>query len=446
MILIVDDDKSVRLSLTVSLRHSGYETATAEGPEEAIASVRANKPDLVIMDMNFGSGVDGGDGLELLARLKVLCPNVPVILITAWGTIPLAVEGVKLGAFDFITKPWNPHMILKRISTALEISSQNSVSTDKFERSGIIGRSKALNAVLDMASRIAGTDASVLITGENGTGKELLAREIHRNSKRANGPFVAVNLGGIPQSLFESEMFGHVRGAFTGATGERKGRFETADGGTIFLDEIGELDLNSQVKLLRVLQEHTFEPLGESRPRHTDIRVICATNADLASMMQEKTFREDLYYRINTITLRMPSLAERREDIPMLVRHFAAELGKDGSAPVFTEEAIGILRRLPYPGNIRQLKNLVTRAVYISDGKTVSAEDIHLASGPENGLQGEKQRSTDTTDKRTLGERERDAISEALRQHSGNLSAAAASLGITRQSLYRRMEKFGIKL
>ena len=439
MILIVDDDKAVRLSLSVSLRHSGYEIVAVEGPDEALAAVRAQCPELVIMDMNFGGGTDGADGLALLQRVKVLCPGTPVILITAWGSIPLAVEGVKLGAFDFMTKPWNPRLLLQRVATALEIATPKVGGV--FERSGIIGHSSALSDVLDMAARIAPTDASVLITGENGTGKELLARAIHDNSTRRNGPFVAVNLGGIPQSLFESEMFGHVRGAFTGAVGERKGRFEMADGGTIFLDEIGELDVNSQVKLLRVLQEHTFEPLGDSRPRRVDIRVVCATNADLSAMMAERTFREDLYYRINTITMRMPSLAERRDDIPSLVRHFAASHGS--TAPEFSPEAMAVLQRLPYPGNIRQLKSIVARAAYIAAGAAVSADDVRRAAGSE------PMRLTPASpagpDTRTLDEMERDAVAEALRRYPGNLTAAAASLGITRQSLYRRMEKFGFQ-
>lgn len=437
MILIVDDDKAVRLSLSVSLRHSGYEVMAVEGPDEALAAVRARCPDLVIMDMNFGGGTDGADGLALLQRVKVLCPGTPVILITAWGSIPLAVEGVKLGAFDFMTKPWNPRLLVQRVATALEIASPTDKSS--FERPGIIGRSSALTDLLDMAARIAPTDASVLITGENGTGKELIARAIHENSARRNGPFVAVNLGGIPQSLFESEMFGHVRGAFTGAVGERKGRFELADGGTIFLDEIGELDINSQVKLLRVLQEHTFEPLGDSRPRRTDIRVICATNADLPAMMAERTFREDLYYRINTITMRMPSLAERRDDIPLLVRHFAA-----GHSADFSPEAMEVLRRLPYPGNIRQLKSIVSRAAYIAASTSVSADDVRRAADSEPLRQAEVL-SPAIPEKRTLEEIERDAVADALRRNPGNLSAAAAALGITRQSLYRRMEKFGFE-
>lgn len=438
MILIVDDDKAVRLSLSVSLRHSGYEVTAVEGPDEALAAVRAHCPDLVIMDMNFGGGTDGADGLGLLQRVKVLCPGVPVILITAWGSIPLAVEGVKLGAFDFMTKPWNGRLLVLRVATALEIASPTKKSA--FDRPGIIGQSPALADLLDMAARIAPTDASVLITGENGTGKELLARAIHDNSTRRNGPFVAVNLGGIPQSLFESEMFGHVRGAFTGAIGERKGRFEMADGGTIFLDEIGELDVNSQVKLLRVLQEHTFEALGDSRPRRVDIRVICATNADLGAMMRERTFREDLYYRINTITMRMPSLGERRDDIPLLVRHFAAGHGTD-----FSPEAIEVLRRLPYPGNIRQLKSIVSRASYISAGPAVSADDVRRAAGAEPIQAGAATPAAPMPEKRTLEEMERDAVADALRRNPGNLSAAAAALGITRQSLYRRMEKFGFE-
>lgn len=311
MILIVDDDAAVRLSLKLLLSRNGFETCEASSPKEAMTVVRTTTPRLVILDMNFSRTTTGEEGLVLLRQIKIFHPTVPVILITAWGSIPLAVEGVRAGAFDFITKPWDNQALLQRVNVALDLSTP-AVEQDKdgFDASFIIGRSPALLNVLDTVRRIAATDAPVLIMGENGTGKELIAEAIHRNSQRKDKQMVKVNLGGISSSLFESEMFGHRKGAFTGAVADRKGRFAIADGGTIFLDEIGELDLNCQVKLLRVLQEHTYEMLGDSKPLHSDIRAICATNADLPAMVAAKTFREDLFYRINLITVTLPPLRE----------------------------------------------------------------------------------------------------------------------------------------
>lgn len=282
---------------------------------------------------------------------------------------------------------------------------------------------------IETARRISKTNAAVLITGESGTGKELIAELIHRNSRRKDSPFVKVNLGGVSQSLFESEMFGHKKGAFTDAVNDRKGRFEMADGGTIFLDEIGELDLSCQVKLLRVLQEQQFEPLGDSRTRQVDIRIVSATNADLAQMVNDKSFREDLFYRINLITIHLPPLRERREDIPLLVRHFAADAAKrNGIAPAeFPEETMQRFAALPYPGNIRELKNLVERVVLV--GESV-LDDITLTSLPEQST--------------GLHDMERQAVETALRKCEGNISQAAELLGISRPALYRRMEKYGI--
>ncbi|MDE7152310.1 MAG: sigma-54 dependent transcriptional regulator, partial [Candidatus Amulumruptor sp.] len=300
MILIVDDDKVIRLSLSMLLKRAGYETLTASDAAEALEAVRRHPFRLIVMDMNYSRNTSGEEGLELLRKVKIFQPEVPVILITAWGSIPLAVEGMKAGAFDFITKPWNNYFLLQRIETALKLSEaplpSDERDADDFDRAGIIGESEGLMRVLDTVKRVAKTDAPILVTGETGTGKELIARAVHVNSRRCGGPLVTVNLGGISQSLFESEMFGHAKGAFTGATGSRKGRFELADTGTIFLDEIGDLDMSCQVKLLRVLQQHTFEALGDSTPRKTDIRVVCATNADLPVMVAERSFREDLYY------------------------------------------------------------------------------------------------------------------------------------------------------
>lgn len=294
MILIVDDDKAIRQSLALVLKRKGYETALAGNPDEALGMLRKHKFRLVIMDMNYSLSTTGEEGIHLLRQTKIFQPDTPVILITAWGSIELAVEGMRFGAFDFITKPWNNHLLLQRIETALSLSSPATDSDRNpadFDRCGFIGENPRVKELLKTVERIAPTDAPVLVLGENGTGKELIANAIHKNSRRKNAPFVMVNLGGISTSLFESEMFGHSKGAYTGAVSERKGRFELADKGTIFLDEIGDLTQDCQVKLLRVLQQHTFERLGESRTRKTDIRAICATNADLPAMVREHTFR-----------------------------------------------------------------------------------------------------------------------------------------------------------
>lgn len=446
MILIADDDKTVLLSLKLLLTRKGYEVVTATSREEAMRIVREREPQLILMDMNYSLSTTGDEGLILLRQVKLFRPDTPVILMTAWGSIPLAVKGIQAGAFDFVTKPWDNATLLGRIATALELTekySRDNASDDSaFDRGGIIGKSPALTKVLDTVACVAETDASILIMGENGTGKELIAEAVHANSRRADGPFIKVNLGGISQSLFESEMFGHKKGAFTGATSDRKGRFELADKGTIFLDEIGDLDPSCQVKLLRVLQEHTFEPLGDSRPRRTDIRVVCATNADLPAMVAEGRFREDLYYRINLITVTLPPLRGRREDIPLLVRHFASQHSTSGSSPEITDDAMRYLSSLPYPGNIRELKNLVERTMLVGCDGAFTAE--HFAAQYHAPVRTTDSAGGDKLKGLTLEEVERAAIEEALRQYDGNLSRVALALGITRQSLYRRMGKYGI--
>ena len=381
MILIVDDDIAIRHSLGLMLKRARYDVEAVASPGEAIEVVRRQTPQLILMDMNFSLTTSGDDGIELLQKVKIFCPDTPVILITAWGSIDLAVRGMRAGAFDFVTKPWNNMTLMQRIETALSLSKSKDASVGikqedaAFDRTLIVGRSKAITDVLSTIERIAKTNASVLITGESGTGKELIAETIHRNSRRARNSFVKVNLGGISHTLFESEMFGHKKGAFTDATSDRVGRFELADKGTIFLDELGELDLACQVKLLRVLQEQTFEVLGDSRPRKVDIRVVCATNADLTKMVAERTFREDLYYRINLITLHLPPLRERREDIPLLVRHFASLATESNNMPKIdiTDEAMEYLWRQPFPGNVRELKNLVERAILMSGKKVLTS-------------------------------------------------------------------------
>ncbi len=444
MILVIDDDKSVCLSLKLLLKRMDYEVEAAHNQAEAMEIVRRTEPSLILMDMNFSLSTSGDEGLILLRQVKLFRPDVPVILMTAWGSIPLAVEGIRAGAFDFITKPWDNHLLLQRIATAIDLSAKKPATDDDsavFDRTRIIGNSPELNRVLDTIKRVANTDASVLITGENGTGKELIAEALHANSRRRGKPFVKVNLGGISQTLFESEMFGHKKGAFTGATSDRVGRFELAHTGTIFLDEIGDLDMGCQVKMLRVLQEHTFEPLGDSHPVKVDVRVVCATNADLSKMVADKTFREDLFYRINLITVELPPLRERRGDIPLLVRHFASAVARDNNLeqPVITSDAMAYLSRLPYPGNIRELKNLVERTLLVGSDGLFEARHFEAQTQPTDSNAVPKTGLT-------LEETERQSIINALEKSRGNMTQAALLLGISRQSLYRRMEKYGVNI
>ena len=446
MLLIIDDDSGVRSSLSFMLKRAGYQVIAVTGPREAMEVVRSEAPSLILMDMNFTLSTSGEEGLTLLKQVKVFRPDVPVILMTAWGSIQLAVQGMQAGAFDFITKPWNNAALLQRIETALELTATPKDTPQEqsgtLNRSHIIGKSRGLMEVLNTVARIAPTNAPVLITGESGTGKELIAEAIHINSQRVRQPFVKVNLGGISQSLFESEMFGHKKGAFTDATADRMGRFEMANKGTIFLDEIGDLDPSCQVKLLRVLQDQTVEVLGDSRPRKTDIRVVSATNADLSKMVSEHTFREDLFYRINLITVKLPALRERREDIPLLARHFADRQAEINNLPrtEFSSDALNFLSRLPFPGNIRELKNLVERTILVSGKEVLNAIDF------ENQYQrhDESVATSSSFAGMTLDEIEKQTILQALERYKGNLSQVATALGISRAALYRRLEKYDI--
>ena len=460
MILVVDDDKSIRLTLKSILERNEYEVILAEEPKAAIQIIRTTpNVELVLMDMNYNiyrtSSNDGEEGLTLLKQIKVFRPDVPCILMTAWGSIDLAVRGMRAGAFDFITKPWDNGVLLERIETARSLTptplrgeglSATKASPLLGEGPGVrlLGvRLPSLSNIYSTVARVAPTNAPVLITGESGTGKELIAEAIHRQSKRANGPFVKVNLGGISSTLFESEMFGHKKGSFTDATSDRIGRFELAKGGTIFLDEIGELSLASQVKLLRVLQDQTYEVLGDSHTLRTDVRVVCATNADLRAMVEEKTFREDLFYRINLINLHLPPLRERREDIPLLVEHFLREACLANNFPVVTasHEAIAYLQTLPFPGNIRELKNLVERALLMHDlaSPQLTAAEFAAPSHPVPVPSASPEGPA-----ATLDDLERTAIAACIQKHNGNLSLVAKELGISRGALYRKIEKHGL--
>jgi two-component system NtrC family response regulator len=447
MILIVDDDSAVRSSLSFLLKHAGFDAQAVATPQEALDRVRTIAPQLILMDMNFSLSTSGKEGIQLLRQVKVFQPETPVILITAWGSISLAVEGMRAGAFDFVTKPWNNLTLMHSIQTALELNEQKKQESLPFNRTNfcfdkIIGKSEALMEILEMVSRIAPTNASVLVTGESGTGKELIAEAIHANSPRSGEPFVKVNLGGLTQSLFESEMFGHKKGAFTDAYIDRTGRFEMADKGTIFLDEIGDLELSCQVKLLRVLQDQTFEALGDSHPRKVDVRVVSATNHNLPDKVADRTFREDLFYRINLITIHLPPLRERREDIPLLARYFAARQAEANRLPVpgFSPAALSYLQSLPYPGNIRELKNLVERTLLMSGKPVLDEVDF---TGP--GARSRTAQGVILDGGISLNEVEKRSILQAMEKYNGNLSQVASSLGISRSSLYRRLEKYGIQ-
>lgn len=452
MILIVDDDIAVRTSLSLLLKQSGFLPLSASNPGEGMTILADEKPEAVILDLNFGNTTSGEEGLSFLEKIKTIYPGIPVILITAWASISLAVEGIKKGAFDFVSKPWNNNDLLKTIQTAIELNKEPYPGREKkrneldkkFNFESIIGEDSKLTEILETIGRVSKTDAPVLILGESGTGKELIAEAIHNNSPRKNAPFVKVNLGGISSSLFESEMFGHKKGAFTDAYSDRKGRFEVADQGTIFLDEIGDLDFNSQVKLLRVLQDKTYQVLGESASRRTDVRIICATNRDLKEMVNKGTFREDLFYRINLITVNIPPLRDRKNDIALLIRFFMKNLeGIYNTGDIIVNnKTIKWLQNMSYPGNIRELKNLVERTWLLAGKNELDIPDFEKALEQTS----HSLKSTNFPDPgtMTLDEIEKEMIVKAYDKYRGNISKIAKSLGLSRGALYRRLDKYGI--
>jgi DNA-binding NtrC family response regulator len=453
MILIVDDDASITASLALLLKQHGYASESVHTPGEALETFRRERPSLVIQDMNFSRQTTGAEGLELLTQLRTIESRVPVILLTAWGSIELAVEGMKRGAADFITKPWSNVQVLQSVETALGLQKARAGAAEtpsraeldeRYDFSNIIGSDPKMLRVLDLVGRVAPTDASVLITGESGTGKELIAEAVHRNSRRRDRPFVKVNLGGISSTLFESEMFGHVRGAFTDARQDRKGRFEMADGGTIFLDEIGELDPSSQVKLLRVLQDRTYEVLGSSRTRSVDVRVISATNRPLPELVARGGFREDLLYRLNLITITLPPLRERRSDVPRLASHFLRRSAQQYGAEVdaITPRAMEWMKAQPWPGNIRQLRQLLERAVLIRGGRELDVDDVIAVRDFESPA---AESALPEAGSMTLDEIERQMIVKCMRHFEGNISRVAEALGLSRAALYRRLERHGMR-
>jgi DNA-binding NtrC family response regulator len=452
-ILIVDDDNAVQVSLALLLKQSGFDTVCCDGPQEALAALESGPADLVLQDMNFSLQTSGEEGLELLAAIKAQYPALPVLLMTAWGSIALAVRGVKAGAANFFTKPWDNAQLVALVEATLQLAESlaHPPSAPRLTRrsldaqcdfSGIVGEHPRLLKVLETIAQVARTRAPVLILGESGTGKELIADAIHRNSPRADHPIVKINMGAITPSLFESEMFGHVRGAFTDARSDRKGHIASADGGTLFLDEIGELQRGDQVKLLRVLQDQRYQPVGASATAQADVRVVSATNRELAELVAAGEFREDLFYRLNLITIRLPPLRERRSDIPLLARHIACKVAEGyGLGEVaLAADALDWLSSQPWPGNIRQLKQMLERTLLLAGKSQLAQADFLATSAVDEGAPGTRL----GVDGMTLEQVERHMIEQALHQHVGNISRVAKALGLSRTALYRRLERHGL--
>jgi DNA-binding NtrC family response regulator len=445
-ILIADDQRDVLEALQLLLKGEPFEVETAASPPAVLAALGRSGFDALLIDLNYTRDTTSGqEGLELLRSVRVLEPELPVIVMTAWGTVDVAVTAMREGASDFIEKPWdNPRLlsVLRNqveLGRALRVARRLKAEKDlwRADNGDFIADSAVMQPVLQLVGRIAASDANILITGEAGVGKGELARLIHARSNRKEQAFISVNMGGIADSIFESEMFGHVRGAFTDAKSDRIGRFELADGGTLFLDEIACLPFNLQGKLLRVLESGDYEPVGSSRTRHADVRVISATNGNLRAMIAGNAFRDDLMFRLNTVEIRVPPLRERREDIMLLATRFleiyTRKYGRDSGG--FARDAAKALLGYAWPGNVRELSHVVERAVLIGGGAQIKAEDLMLerpgtaASAPLEQLK--------------LDEAEELLIRSALDRCGGNVQAAAEQLGLSRSALYRRMEKYG---
>ena len=440
-LLIVDDDTSALESLSHIFRQEGYEVELAKSAEEALELLRSADFHVMLVDLRM----PGMDGLDLLRTTKALRPTTEIIIMTAYGTIEKAVEAMREGAYDFVTKPLRRPLVVRSVSRALEKASlQNENLRLRKELEAIsrermlIGNSPAMRKVLDTIAQVAPTTATVLLQGESGTGKELAARLIHAKSDRASGPFVAVNCAAIPHTLLESELFGHEKGAFTGAFARKEGRFKLADKGTLFLDEVSELDLALQPKLLRVLQEGEFERLGGTQTIRTDCRVIASSNKPLIELVRQGKFREDLFYRLNVITITLPPLRERPEDIPLLAHHFLQRFAKRNKKDVraISREAMELLQEYSWPGNVRELENTIEHAVVLCRGDTIKVEDL-----PELVSAEEKTRQFLTIELGTpLEQIEQEVIHQTLKMTKGNKRLAAQLLGIATRTIYRKLE------
>ncbi len=448
-ILVVDDEPSQRKMLKANLSLDGYQVFEAEDGKDAIARVADEFYDLILMD-NRMSNVDG---IEALREIKKISPGIPVIIITAYASVETAIEALQAGAHDYLTKPLDIEELRIKVQQTLEfwrLKEENILQKRRienlFDASQIVGRSQKMRQVLETVAMVAPTEASVLILGESGTGKELIANALHQGSSRSDKRFIKINCAALPETLLESELFGHERGAFTGAVGRRPGRFELADGGTIFLDEIGEMTPSTQSKLLRVLQEREFEPLGSTKTVKVDIRILSATNKDLKEEVKKGAFREDLFYRLNVVPIQLPPLRERKEDIPLLIEHFLKIYNEKNGRHLkgFHPRALDAMMRYPWPGNIRELENAVERAVILTRDEYVSLpelpESIALAvEGPLPWTNKEGIRPGTT-----IREIEKELILVTLEHNDGNRTRSAAELGITRRTLQNKLKEYGI--
>ncbi|MBO7492771.1 MAG: sigma-54-dependent Fis family transcriptional regulator [Bacteroidales bacterium] len=439
-ILIVDDNAGIRTTLQILLDGKCAAVETIASPKVLVSTVQRFRPDVILLDMNFESDINtGNEGLYWLAELKRLFPDIMVILMTAYADIALAVEGMKRGAFDFIVKPWDNDKLMETLEAASQqrkgkVPSQQSDTAMPM----LWGDSPKMTDLRRMTEKIAPTEATVLITGENGTGKDMLANEIHRLSARAGKPMVSVDIGSLSETLFESELFGHVKGAFTDARTDHTGKFELANGTTLFLDEIGNIPLNLQAKLLRVLQNRCVTKVGDTKSVPIDIRLICATNRDLPAMVREGRFREDLYYRINTVTLQLPPLRERTDEIAALANSFTIRYAKKYRRNVtgISDEAIALLSHCRWPGNVRELQNCIEKAVILADNTILQPEDLQIDKSALN--------TSTSSVAETLEDAEEQVIRNAVKKYNGNLSLVAKALNISRPTLYNRLKKYGI--
>ncbi len=439
-ILIVDDNAGIRTTLQILLDGKCAAVETIASPKVLVSTVQRFRPDVILLDMNFESDINtGNEGLYWLAELKRQFPDIVVILMTAYADIALAVEGMKRGAFDFIVKPWDNDKLMETLEAASQqrkgkVPSQQSDTAMPM----LWGNSPKMTDLRRMTEKIAPTEATVLITGENGTGKDMLANEIHRLSARVGKPMVSVDIGSLSETLFESELFGHVKGAFTDARTDHTGKFELANGTTLFLDEIGNIPLNLQAKLLRVLQNRCVTKVGDTKSVPIDIRLICATNRDLPAMVREGRFREDLYYRINTVTLQLPPLRERTDEIAALANSFTIRYAKKYRRNVtgISDEAIALLSHCRWPGNVRELQNCIEKAVILADNSILQPEDLQIDKSALN---------TGTSSvAETLEDAEEQVIRNTVKKYNGNLSLVAKALNISRPTLYNRLKKYGI--
>ena len=453
-ILVADDDASIRSLLKQLLADEGFAVHEASTGIEVVDKVKELSPDLVIMDVRMPEL----DGIEALARLKSTNPKTAVLIMTAFGSSNAAIRAMELGAFDYITKPFELDKIshsVKRVLDYQDLTQEVEVLRDEIsslvQTERIVGNSPAMQEVYKTVGKVAKADATVLITGESGTGKELVAEALHFNSNRRSGPMVKVSCAALPETLLEAELFGHEKGSFTGAMTQRRGRFEMADKGTIFLDEIGEMTVPTQTKLLRVLQERKIERIGSNLPIKVDIRIIVATNKDLQKQVELQKFRDDLYYRLNVINIHMPPLRDRKEDIPSLVEHFLAKHRYSATAQpaAISEEAIRRLMEYNWPGNVRELENVIERAVVLSRGQIITSRELpfgdHDAAEGEEG-EGEADAKGDSSFfKKSVAQFEKDLIMKALRDANGNRSKAAEMLGIYRRLLYAKIKEYGLE-